>query len=95
VHQRSLELREAQRQRVVAEAALALAREALRLEENRFRVHATEAADLVRAQTTAVKAAHDVTLATMQIELARRELAIASGQDLLASLDADPQEPAR
>lgn len=95
VHQRSLELREAQRQRVVAEAALALAREALRLEENRFRVHATEAADLVRAQTTAVKAAHDVTLATMQIELARRELAIASGQDLLASLDADPQETAR
>ena len=95
VHQKSLEVAEARRQRVVAEASLALAQEALRLEENRFQVHATEAAELVRAQTAAVKAAHDVTLATMQIELARRELAIASGQDLLASLDADTQEHAR
>jgi len=92
VHQKALELAEAETQRTVAEAGLALAKESLRLEENRYAVHETEAAELIRAQVSAVKAAHDVTLATMQIELARRELAIATGHDLLESSDAPVKE---
>jgi outer membrane protein len=92
VHQKALELAEAGKQRAVAEAGLALAKESLRLEENRYAVHETEAAELIRAQVAAVKAAHDVTLATMQIELARRELAIATGHDLLESTDAPVKE---
>ncbi len=92
VQQRALELVEATQQKEVAEAGLALAKESLRLEENRYGVHAIEAADLVRAQVAAVKATHDVTLATMQIELARRELALATGHDLLESTDASSKE---
>jgi outer membrane protein TolC len=95
VHQRVLDLVEARKQKEVADAGLALAKEALRLEENRYAVHASEAADLIRVQVAAVKAAHDVTLATMQIELARRELVLATGHDLLDTANAPLREPTK
>lgn len=95
VEERLLEVDEAKEQHAVAEAALALAAEALRLEENRFAVHETEAAELIRTQLAAVKARHDVTLATMQIELAKRALVLATGHDLLDTLDNATQENAK
>ncbi len=89
VEQRTLELEEAQKQRDVATAAVALAEENLRLEENRYNVQQTEAADLISAQTSLVRARNDRTLAVMQVELARRALALATGRDLLDTTASD------
>jgi hypothetical protein len=85
VHQRLLELEEARKQRDVADAALRLAEENLRLERNKYAVQQTTAADLLSAQTAELKARNDRTVAIMQMEMARRALQIASGRDLLDS----------
>ncbi|MCK6545201.1 TolC family protein [Myxococcota bacterium] len=83
VTQRYLELEEAKKSEAVAKAALALAEENLRLEQNYYDARQTTATDLLNAQTAALRARNDRTVATMQVGLARRALAIAAGSDLL------------
>jgi outer membrane protein len=88
VHEKVLELDEARKQYRVAVATLSLAEEALRIEENRYAVRETETADLLKAQSTALKARHDRTIAALNIKLADQALAVAAGRDLLG--DAAP-----
>ena len=83
VAQRFFELEEAQKQQAVAQASLALAQENLRLEQNYYEARQSTATDLLNAQTAALRARNDRTVAMIQVALARRALAIASGEDLI------------
>ncbi len=85
VEQKRLELEEAIQSHKTAEAKLALAQESLRLEQNRYETQQASAADLVSAQTGELRARNDQTVAAMKVEVARRALLLAQGQDLLGS----------
>lgn len=83
IHQKILELEEAQAKAKVAKATLDLSQENLRLEQARYEVQNTTATDLLAAQTSEVKAAIDLTVARMKVRAAQRGLQIALGRDLI------------
>ncbi len=84
VEQKRLELEEAIQSYKAAEAKLELARESLRLEQNRYEAQQASAADLVAAQTGELRASNDRIVAQMQVEVARRALSLVQGDDLLS-----------
>ena len=93
VEQKRLELEEAIQSYKAAEAKLALAKESLRLEQNRYEAQQASAADLVAAQTGELRASNDRTVAAMQVEVARRALALVQGKDLLDDEKTNKEAP--
>jgi outer membrane protein len=87
VAQRYLDLEEAKKAAAVAEAALALAQENLRLEQNYYAAQQSTATDLLSAETATLRARNDRTVATIQVQLAERALTVATGQDLVELTD--------
>jgi len=83
VEKKRLDLEESMKQFEVAKAQLEFTQESLRIEQDRYEVQESEITDLLTAQTLNLKAQNDVTIAQMQIEVALRELQLATGQDLL------------
>ena len=69
----------------VAKAQLEEARENLRIEQIRHDVQQTTTADLLQAQTLALKAENDWIVAEMKIRENHAALRIAMGEDLLAT----------
>ena len=83
VESRRLDLEEAGKVVGVAKSALASAKENLRIEQARFEAQETTTTDLLQAQTQAVQAENEETVAVMKYLQARLSLKTAMGDDLI------------
>jgi outer membrane protein TolC len=79
VEQKRLSLEEAVKQHELAHARLKHAEENLRIEQSKYEVQESTATDLLQAQTSALRAEKDITVATMQIRVAQHQLLLAMG----------------
>lgn len=83
VEQKRLNLEESIKQYEVAKAKYDYANENLRIEQTKYKVQESTATDLLQAQTSALRAENDKTVAKMQIRVAQHQLLLALGIDLL------------